>query len=113
MLNLTARALRGEIAAGRVTSVEATEDALGRIEKCDSTIGAFISTFGDYALAKARGVDERIAAGEAVGALAGVPVAVKDNMCMRQGATTCASKILESFHSPYNLRASRKTRRRC
>ena len=108
MLNLTARALRGEIAAGRVTSVEVTEGVLGRIAEHDSAIGAFISTFADYALLRARKVDERIARGEAVGALAGVPVAIKDNMCMREGATTCASKILENFHSPYDANVVEK-----
>ena len=53
-------------------------------------------------------MDNKIARGEAAGGLAGVPVAVKDNMCTTFGATTCASKILESFHSPYNATAVEK-----
>ena len=88
---------------GRETSsVEATEAVFERIEKRDSIIGAYISTDREAAMRKAADVDRRIAAGEQVGRLAGVPVAVKDNMCTRWGATTCASRILENFHSPYN-----------
>ncbi|HEC04369.1 MAG TPA: Asp-tRNA(Asn)/Glu-tRNA(Gln) amidotransferase subunit GatA, partial [Phycisphaerales bacterium] len=57
--------------------------------------------FEDEALRAAADVDKRIAAGEAVGQLAGVPVAVKDNMCTTFGPKTCASKIVENFHAPY------------
>ena len=53
-------------------------------------------------MAKAKEVDEKIAGGQKVGILAGVPVAVKDNMCTTFGTTTCASKILKNFHAPYN-----------
>ncbi|MFC1738576.1 Asp-tRNA(Asn)/Glu-tRNA(Gln) amidotransferase subunit GatA, partial [Planctomycetota bacterium] len=60
------------------------------------------------ALKTAADVDRRVAAGEPVGRLAGVPIAVKDNMCTTFGATTCASKILEDFHSPYNATAVQK-----
>ena len=90
------------IRGGGITSVEATESVFGRIRECDPVIGAYISTDRDRAMAQAAEVDGRIAAGEQVGALSGVPVAVKDNMCTAWGATTCASKILEDFHSPYN-----------
>jgi aspartyl-tRNA(Asn)/glutamyl-tRNA(Gln) amidotransferase subunit A len=60
------------------------------------------------AIEAAADVDRRIAAGEPVGQLAGVPVAIKDNMCTTFGATTCASKILENFHAPYNATAVEK-----
>lgn len=102
LLNMDCKSLRDGIAAGRITSVAAVEAVFGAIEKRESSIGAYISTFKERALAKAAQIDAKIAAGEAVGALAGVPVAVKDNMCTTFGATTCASKILENFHAPYN-----------
>ncbi len=108
MDNLSAKQLRDKIAAGQISSVEATEAIFKNIEEREPTIGAYISTFRDSALEKAADVDNRIAAGQEVGQLAGVPVAVKDNMCTTFGATTCASKILENFHAPYNATAVEK-----
>ena len=99
---LSARQLRDRIAAGEIASVEAAEAVFKRIEELEPVIGAYISTYHDRALETAADVDRRVAAGEPVGQLAGVPVAVKDNMCTTFGATTCASKILENFHAPYN-----------
>ena len=102
LLDMNFKELRDEIAAGRIKSVAATEAVFETIEKYEPVIGAYISTYRDRALEKAAEVDKRIAGGEAVGELAGVPIAVKDNMCTTFGATTCASKILENFHAPYN-----------
>ena len=102
MMDLTAKELRDKIAARRITSVEAATAVFERIDKFEPTIGAYISTFRRAALDKAAEVDRKLAAGEPVGGLAGVPVAIKDNMCTTFGATTCASKILQGFHSPYN-----------
>ncbi len=102
MEELSAKELRERIAAGEISSVEATKAVFERIEKYEPLLGVYISTFKEQALAKAKEVDGKIAAGEAVGELAGVPVAIKDNLCTTFGTTTCASKILENFHSPYN-----------
>jgi len=102
MENITASQLSAEIAARRISSVEATQAVFERIRKFEPAIGAYISTCEDTAMKAAADVDRRIAAGEPVGRLAGVPVAVKDNMCTTFGSTTCASKILENFHAPYN-----------
>jgi aspartyl-tRNA(Asn)/glutamyl-tRNA(Gln) amidotransferase subunit A len=99
---LSVRELRDQIAAGQVKSVAATEVVFEAIDRYEPVVGAYISTFQEEALAKARQVDERVVGGEPVGGLAGVPVAIKDVMCTTFGATTCASKILENFHSPYN-----------
>jgi aspartyl-tRNA(Asn)/glutamyl-tRNA(Gln) amidotransferase subunit A len=98
---LSAKELRDKIRNGQ-SSVEATNAVFERIARIEPTIGAYISTFEKSALEKAKEVDNRISEGEPVGELAGVPVAIKDNMCTSFGATTCASKILENFHSPYN-----------
>lgn len=102
MEELSANQLRGKIAAGKISSLEATKAVFQRIDKLEPIIGAYISTYHDKALETAADIDRRIAAGKSVGQLAGVPVAIKDNMCTTFGATTCASKILENFHAPYN-----------
>ena len=102
LLEMGCKELRDSISAGRVKSVAATESVFEQIEKYEATVGAYISTFKEQALRKAGEIDKKVSSGEAVGELAGVPIAVKDNMCTTFGATTCASKILENFHSPYN-----------
>ncbi len=108
LLNMDCKGLRDEIAAGRIKSIVATEAIFTGLEKYEPVLGAYISTFKEQALVKANEVDAKIAAGEQVGVLAGVPVAIKDNMCTTFGATTCASKILENFHAPYNATAVEK-----
>jgi len=102
LLNTGCKELRDKIASGQIKSITATQTVFDAIEKYEPAIGAYISTFKEQALAKAGEIDNKIAAGEPVGQLAGVPVAIKDNMCTTFGATTCASKILENFHAPYN-----------
>ena len=108
MEDLSATELSERITKGRISSVEATGAVFERIEKYGPVLGAYISTFKDQALARAAEVDGKIVAGEPVGHLAGVPVAIKDNMCTTFGATTCASRILENFHAPYNATAVAK-----
>jgi len=108
LLDRSCRDLRDQIAGGEVSSVEATKAVFGAIGKYEEEIGAYISTFEKEALKRAGEIDKKVAAGEELGALGGVPVAVKDNMCTTFGATTCASKILENFHSPYNATAVEK-----
>lgn len=102
ILKLTCRELRDSIAKGEVKSSDAVSAVFAQIEKHDGTIGAFLSIFKEDALKKAKEIDEKICRGNPVGALAGVPIAVKDVMCTTFGTTTCASKILANFHSPYN-----------
>ncbi len=100
--------LRDMIAAGQITSVAATRAVFKAIEKYDDQVKAYLCTFKDRALADAAKIDGKIAAGEPVGLLAGVPVAVKDNMCTDWGTTTCGSKILENFKAPYTATAVQK-----
>ncbi|MEN8127083.1 MAG: Asp-tRNA(Asn)/Glu-tRNA(Gln) amidotransferase subunit GatA [Planctomycetota bacterium] len=98
----TVKQLREKIAAGAVKSVDAVSAIFDRIEKIEPKVGAYLSLHKEQAMKRAEQVDAKIAAGESVGVLAGVPVAIKDNMCTTFGTTTCASKILENFHAPYN-----------
>jgi len=110
LLDLTCKQLRDKIAAGAVTSVTATEAVFAQIEALDNKVGAYISTYKDGALEAAQTIDRKIGAGESTGHLAGVPVAIKDNMCTDFGETTCASKILENFRAPYNAHVVQKLR---
>ena len=104
----TLKQLRDDIAARKVKSVDAVKAVFDRIEKVEPKVGAYLSLYKEQALEQAEQVDEKIAAGQSVGALAGVPIAVKDNMCTTFGATTCGSKILENFHAPYNAHVVEK-----
>ena len=92
----SAKQLRDRIAAGEVKSVDAVTDVFDRIGAIEPKVGAYLSLYKEQAMHQAEQVDAKIAAGESVGALAGVPVAIKDNMCTTFGATTCASTVAHS-----------------
>ena len=101
IIDLSALELRDAIAAGSVSATEATSAYLAAIEKTEPTISAFNQVLAERATQQAAAVDAKLAAGEQLGPLAGVPVAVKDNMCTPYGRTTCSSKLLADFHAPY------------
>ena len=90
------------LSEGEATSTEVTRAYLERIETRDETVGAFLSFDADRALAQAAEVDRKRQAGQSLGSLAGLPVAVKDVLCDRETVTTCASRMLENFHPPYD-----------
>ncbi len=98
----SAVSIRESILNGECTALDAAAEAFRRIEQHDPKIRAFMSITQKAALDKAAEVDGKISRGEKVGALAGVPVVIKDNICMRGTKTTCASRILENFDSPYD-----------
>jgi aspartyl-tRNA(Asn)/glutamyl-tRNA(Gln) amidotransferase subunit A len=91
-----------------VSAVEICRDALRRIESSNAALNTFLLVDPDDALARARKVDARLAGGEAPGPLAGVPVAIKDNLCVRGMTTTAASKILQTYRPPYDATAIQK-----
>ena len=91
-----------DIASGKTSAVEVLEQHLARITEREGEINAFNLVTTEQARATAQQVDADIKAGKTVGALAGVPVALKDNMCTRGIETTCSSKILECWKPPYD-----------
>lgn len=90
------------VSAGETTAVEVLEDHLARISGREDEVHAFVTLTDDRARSRARALDAAIAAGEDVGPLAGVPVALKDNMCTRGIRTTCSSRMLEDWVPPYD-----------
>jgi len=99
---MTARELHDKLVSRELSAEEICRAALARIENLDGRLKAFVTITGDMAVEQARAVDEKIAAGKEVSPLAGIPIAVKDNMCIDGIRTTCASKILYNFVPPYN-----------
>ena len=91
-----------------VSAVELTKASLDRIKSLDEKLGAFNSFTEETALNTAKKVDEKIANGEELPLLAGVPLALKDNMNLIGSKTTASSKILENFVSPYNATVTQK-----
>jgi aspartyl-tRNA(Asn)/glutamyl-tRNA(Gln) amidotransferase subunit A len=81
---------------------ELAEATLARIEAVEPKVKAYLTVTGEQALKQADAVDERRAAGETLGPLAGIPLALKDNLCTRGIRTTCGSKILDNFVPPYD-----------
>jgi aspartyl-tRNA(Asn)/glutamyl-tRNA(Gln) amidotransferase subunit A len=98
----SARSWADVVRTGARTAREATEEALAAVEARDTEVHAFLSVLGEHALSQADAVDAQVAAGRDPGPLAGVPVALKDNLCTRGIVTTCGSKILEGWRPPYD-----------
>ncbi|WP_286990624.1 Asp-tRNA(Asn)/Glu-tRNA(Gln) amidotransferase subunit GatA [Thermomonospora sp. CIF 1] len=98
------------MAAGQVSAVEVTQAHLDRIAEVDGRIGAFLHVDAEVALAQARAVDSRRAAGEELGPLAGVPIAHKDVFTTVDMPTTAGSKILEGWRPPYDATVTARLR---
>ena len=99
---LTIHELHEKLVNGDVSAVELTKAFLAHKDTVEPKVQAFLSDNRDYALEAAAAVDAKIAAGEAISDLAGIPGAIKDNICIKGQKATCASKMLENFKSPYN-----------
>lgn len=110
LYTLTAHELAEKIKSKEVTSVEVTKAFLDRIDAVEDKVEAFITICGEEALKMAEAVDQKIASGEKVGPLAGVPIAIKDNMCTKDILTTCASKMLHNFVPPYDATVVQKVK---
>lgn len=109
LTRLNAADLAARLASGDVSSVEATQAHLDRIAAVDGDVHAFLHV-SDHALEVAAGIDRRRAAGEALGELAGVPLAIKDVLVTTDMPSTSGSKILEGFLSPYDATVVARSR---
>ena len=108
MYKLTAHEIRDMIKNKEISSLEATKAALSRIDAVEDKVQSFVTILHEEALKSAEAVDKKIAAGESVGNLAGVPMALKDNMCTKDVLTTCSSKMLGNFKPPYDSTVAKK-----
>ncbi len=100
--DLSAFELAAKIARREIKAVDAAHAYLNRVKSQDAKIHAFNEIYAEDLLAAAAMADRSLDAGEKPGPLAGVPIALKDNLCTLQGHTTCSSKMLQNFRSPYD-----------
>ncbi len=110
LIKLTASEIATGIAVGDISSVEVTQAHFDRIEKVDDRVHAFLHLTKDSALSDAAKVDAKRKAGEKLGPLAGVPLALKDILAMKGEPTTCGSKMLENWRPPYDATVVKKLR---
>ena len=108
LLNMSAVSLAKAIKAGETTAVEAMEAVIAQIEKSEKDLNCYVTFDKEAALASAKEVQAKIEAGELTGPLAGVPFAIKDNMCTKGVLTTCSSKILENFIPQFDCEAVKR-----
>ncbi len=103
-----AHVLHDMLVKKEITSVELTKDVISRIDEVEDDVKAYLSQTRDEALKQAEAADAKIAKGEEISFLEGIPGAIKDNICTKGITTTCASKILEHFVPPYNATVMEK-----
>jgi aspartyl-tRNA(Asn)/glutamyl-tRNA(Gln) amidotransferase subunit A len=111
LTRMTAAGLASAIAAGEVSALAVTDAHLARIEQVDDRVHAFLHVAADGAREAARAVDRRRAAGEPLGPLAGVPLALKDVFTTVDMPTTCGSAILEGWQPPYDATITKRLRK--
>ncbi|MBA3239497.1 MAG: Asp-tRNA(Asn)/Glu-tRNA(Gln) amidotransferase subunit GatA [Parachlamydiaceae bacterium] len=103
----TAVQLREKFIKGELTARSIVSHFLDRIHKYDGQIGAFLTVFDEKALASADRLDRKRAAGERLGKLAAIPIAIKDNIHIQGELTTCASKMLANYRAPFSSTVAR------
>lgn len=109
-MKMTAAETAAKIRNGEISAVEAAKETISRIKSVNEKINAYITVTEDTALKQAADVDARLAKGETLSPLAGVPFAVKDNILTKDILTTCASKMLANFVPPYDAFVTERLR---
>lgn len=108
LLDLTAVELAGQIKSGKATAVEAMETVIANIDSKEEELNCYVTFDREAALSAAKEAQKKIEAGELTGPLAGVPIAIKDNMCTEGVLTTCSSKILGNFIPQFSSEAVKR-----
>lgn len=108
LLDLTAVELAGQIKSGKTTAVEAMEAVIANIDSKEGELNCYVTFDRETALSAAKEAQKKIEAGELTGPLAGVPIAIKDNMCTEGVLTTCSSKILGNFIPQFSSEAVKR-----
>lgn len=108
LLYLTAVELAGQIKSGKTTAVEAMEAVIANIDSKEGELNCYVTFDREAALSAAKEAQKKIEAGELTGPLAGVPIAIKDNMCTEGVLTTCSSKILGNFIPQFSSEAVKR-----
>ncbi len=111
LIRMTAAEIAAAVSAGEVSAVEVARAHLDRIGDVDPQVHAFLHVAADSAVSAARAVDDRRAAGEPLGPLAGVPLALKDVLTTADMPTTCGSRILEGWRPPYESTVTQRLRK--
>ncbi|GAB6100009.1 Asp-tRNA(Asn)/Glu-tRNA(Gln) amidotransferase subunit GatA [Halanaerocella petrolearia] len=102
LYQLTAHELHEKLKAGEVSAQEIVESSYNRIDEVESDVQAYVTLTKEDALKRAKEVDEKLSNGEEISPLAGIPVAIKDNISTAEVKTTCASEILHNYEPPYD-----------
>ncbi len=102
---MNARRIAAGVRDGSRSATAVVREALAKINAANERLGAFLAVFENHALERAAAIDAQRAKHEPLGPLAGVPIAVKDNICYAHGPTTCASRMLEAYRSPFTATA--------
>ncbi|NLX12486.1 MAG: Asp-tRNA(Asn)/Glu-tRNA(Gln) amidotransferase subunit GatA, partial [Phycisphaerales bacterium] len=100
--------IRDAIRSGRSSARDSVDRSLEQIARYEPLLHTLVEYDGERALQQADEIDARLARGESVGELAGVPVLLKNNICTSWGRTTCSSRILENFRAPYDAHVVEK-----
>ena len=100
--------LRQKLKSGEVSSKELVQEKINRIKELDPTLNSFLTVNIEKALKDAENIDKKIASGESLPTLSGIPLAIKDNLCTKGIKTTCASNILGNFVPPYESTVTKK-----
>ena len=106
--DLTVHELQEKLKNKELTVSEITEAYCNRIEENENKVDAFVTTYLKEAKNQAKDVEEKINNGEITGDYAGIPIGIKDNICVKGTKTTCSSKILENFIAPYSATVAEK-----